>query len=67
MQESLALVADDVLIQSIRSFRDTVEVLQQEGTTEADRWYCKEIRQALAAMRTEARRRGLGLPEEAKS
>lgn len=64
LDNSLGFMADDVLIQSIRSFRDAVEEREQESATEEDRRYCKEMRQALSEMRAEARRRSLKVPEE---
>lgn len=61
---SLPFVTNDVLIRSIRSLRDSVEVLYQKGAAEEDRRYLGDIRRALAKMEREARRRGLDLPEE---
>lgn len=62
--DSLGFVDDEVLVQGIRSFRDSVEILQREGTSRQKRRYLIEMRQALAEMTSEARRRGLKLPEE---
>lgn len=63
LEGSLRLVADGVLVRSIRILRQARAVMLQSGVAEENP-HLQEIEESLRQMETEAERRGLGLPEE---
>lgn len=63
-QGLLRLVYDEVLKRSILSLRDAVELMKRYGAVEESNEQYKEMREMLAEMEMEAKRRGLVLPEE---
>lgn len=62
LEGSLRLVADGVLVRSIRTLRQARAMLQQSGIGENDT-HLNEIRESLRQMEVEAERRGLNIPE----
>lgn len=66
-QGLLRLVYDEVLKRSILSLRDAVELMKRYGAVEESNEQYKEMREMLAEMEMEAKRRGLVLPEEEKA
>lgn len=64
---SLRLLPDSLLSRSIRFLRDAVETMQQDGTAKENSGHFKKVQRALTVAEAEVGRRGLDLPEEAKS
>lgn len=62
-KRSVEMMYDEVLVRSAMEFGHALDIMERNGVA-AENPYLQEIRQGLALMKKELRRRGIGLPSQ---